>query len=42
MSDEQIMKLFEPGSFEIVPHDGMRRIIAQPLPRPSRRSRISI
>ena len=31
MSDEQLMKLFEPGSFEIVPHDGMRRIIGTRL-----------
>jgi pyruvate dehydrogenase E2 component (dihydrolipoamide acetyltransferase) len=31
MSDEQAMKLFEPGSFEVVPHDGMRRIIGTRL-----------
>jgi pyruvate dehydrogenase E2 component (dihydrolipoamide acetyltransferase) len=31
MSDEQVMKLFEPGSFEIVPHDGMRRTIGARL-----------
>jgi pyruvate dehydrogenase E2 component (dihydrolipoamide acetyltransferase) len=31
MSDEQVMKLFEPGSFEVVPHDGMRRIIGTRL-----------
>ncbi len=31
MSDKQILALFEPGSFEIVPHDGMRRTIAQRL-----------
>jgi pyruvate dehydrogenase E2 component (dihydrolipoamide acetyltransferase) len=31
MSDEQVMKLFEPGSFEIVPHDGMRRTIGTRL-----------
>ena len=31
MSDEQLMKLFEPGSFEIVPHDGMRRTIGTRL-----------
>jgi pyruvate dehydrogenase E2 component (dihydrolipoamide acetyltransferase) len=31
MSDQQIMALFEPGSYEIVPHDGMRRTIAQRL-----------
>ncbi len=31
MSDRQILALFEPGSYEIVPHDGMRRTIAQRL-----------
>jgi pyruvate dehydrogenase E2 component (dihydrolipoamide acetyltransferase) len=31
MSDKQIHALFEPGSYEIVPHDGMRRTIAQRL-----------
>ncbi|MBN8990965.1 MAG: pyruvate dehydrogenase complex dihydrolipoamide acetyltransferase [Rhizobiales bacterium] len=31
MSDQQILALFEPGSYEIVPHDGMRRTIAQRL-----------
>jgi pyruvate dehydrogenase E2 component (dihydrolipoyllysine-residue acetyltransferase) len=31
MSDKQILALFEPGSYEIVPHDGMRRTIAQRL-----------
>jgi pyruvate dehydrogenase E2 component (dihydrolipoyllysine-residue acetyltransferase) len=31
MSDKQILGLFEPGSYEIVPHDGMRRTIAQRL-----------
>ncbi|WP_028136214.1 pyruvate dehydrogenase complex dihydrolipoamide acetyltransferase [Bradyrhizobium japonicum] len=31
MSDKQILSLFEPGSYEIVPHDGMRRTIAQRL-----------
>jgi pyruvate dehydrogenase E2 component (dihydrolipoamide acetyltransferase) len=31
MSDRQILSLFEPGSYEIVPHDGMRRTIAQRL-----------
>jgi pyruvate dehydrogenase E2 component (dihydrolipoamide acetyltransferase) len=31
MSDQQILSLFEPGSYEIVPHDGMRRTIAQRL-----------
>jgi pyruvate dehydrogenase E2 component (dihydrolipoamide acetyltransferase) len=31
MSDKQILALFEPGSYEIVPHDSMRRTIAQRL-----------
>ena len=31
MSDRQILALFEEGSYEIVPHDGMRRTIAQRL-----------
>jgi pyruvate dehydrogenase E2 component (dihydrolipoamide acetyltransferase) len=31
ISDKQILALFEPGSYEIVPHDGMRRTIAQRL-----------
>jgi pyruvate dehydrogenase E2 component (dihydrolipoamide acetyltransferase) len=31
MADEAIAKLYEPGSFEVVPHDGMRKIIAQRL-----------
>jgi pyruvate dehydrogenase E2 component (dihydrolipoamide acetyltransferase) len=31
MSDEAIRKLFEPGSFTEVPHDGMRKIIAKRL-----------
>ena len=31
MSDQQIRSLYEDGSYEIVPHDGMRRIIAQRL-----------
>jgi pyruvate dehydrogenase E2 component (dihydrolipoamide acetyltransferase) len=31
MSDKQILSLFEPGSYEIIPHDGMRRTIAQRL-----------
>ena len=31
MSDKQILALFEPGCYEIVPHDGMRRTIAQRL-----------
>jgi len=31
MSDQQVRALFEDGSYEIVPHDGMRRTIAQRL-----------
>ncbi len=31
MTDKQILALYEPGSYEIVPHDGMRRTIAQRL-----------
>jgi pyruvate dehydrogenase E2 component (dihydrolipoamide acetyltransferase) len=31
MSDEQVKKLFEEGSYEIVPHDSMRKIIARRL-----------
>jgi pyruvate dehydrogenase E2 component (dihydrolipoamide acetyltransferase) len=30
-SDEQVRALFEDGSYEVVPHDGMRRTIAQRL-----------
>lgn len=31
MSDETIRKLFEPGSYEEIPHDGMRKTIARRL-----------
>jgi pyruvate dehydrogenase E2 component (dihydrolipoamide acetyltransferase) len=31
MSDEQVLKLYEPGSYDVVPHDGMRKIIARRL-----------
>ncbi|MGO9701046.1 MAG: pyruvate dehydrogenase complex dihydrolipoamide acetyltransferase [Xanthobacteraceae bacterium] len=31
MSDQQIRALYEEGSYEFIPHDGMRRIIAQRL-----------
>jgi pyruvate dehydrogenase E2 component (dihydrolipoamide acetyltransferase) len=31
MSDQQILSLYEQGSYELVPHDGMRRTIAQRL-----------
>jgi pyruvate dehydrogenase E2 component (dihydrolipoamide acetyltransferase) len=30
-SDDQIMALFEPGSYEIIPHDNIRKIIARRL-----------
>jgi pyruvate dehydrogenase E2 component (dihydrolipoamide acetyltransferase) len=30
-SDDKIRALYEPGSYEVVPHDNMRRIIAQRL-----------
>src|SRR5689334_16457533 len=30
-SDDKIRALFEPGSYEVVPHDNMRKIIAQRL-----------
>jgi pyruvate dehydrogenase E2 component (dihydrolipoamide acetyltransferase) len=30
-SEEAVLKLFEPGSYELVPHDGMRKIIAKRL-----------
>jgi pyruvate dehydrogenase E2 component (dihydrolipoamide acetyltransferase) len=31
MSEEAVLKLFEPGSYELVPHDGMRKTIAKRL-----------
>jgi pyruvate dehydrogenase E2 component (dihydrolipoamide acetyltransferase) len=31
MSDDKVLALFEPGSYEVVPHDNMRRVIAQRL-----------
>src|ERR1043166_1665058 len=31
MSDAQVLALYEQGSYELVPHDGMRRMIAQRL-----------
>jgi pyruvate dehydrogenase E2 component (dihydrolipoamide acetyltransferase) len=31
MSDEQILALYEKGTYELVPHDNMRRIIAERL-----------
>ncbi|WP_142779133.1 pyruvate dehydrogenase complex dihydrolipoamide acetyltransferase [Agrobacterium sp. T29] len=30
-SDEAVLKLFEEGSYELVPHDGMRKVIAKRL-----------
>ncbi len=31
MGDEEVLKLFEPGSYELEPHDSMRKIIARRL-----------
>ena len=31
MPDDKILALYEQGTFEVIPHDGMRRIIAQRL-----------
>jgi pyruvate dehydrogenase E2 component (dihydrolipoamide acetyltransferase) len=31
MADDKIRALFEPGSYEVIPHDNMRKIIAQRL-----------
>ena len=31
LSDDKVRALFEPGSYEVVPHDNMRRVIAQRL-----------
>ncbi len=31
MNDAQVMKLYEPGSYEVVPHDNVRKIIARRL-----------
>jgi len=31
MSDQQILGLYEQGTYEVIPHDGMRRTIAQRL-----------
>ncbi|MGI9411387.1 MAG: 2-oxo acid dehydrogenase subunit E2, partial [Hyphomicrobiaceae bacterium] len=31
MADNQVLMLYEQGSYDVVPHDGMRRIIAQRL-----------
>ncbi len=31
MSDDAVLKFYEPGSYDLVPHDGMRKIIARRL-----------
>ena len=31
MSEDAVLKLFEPGSYDLVPHDGMRKTIARRL-----------
>ncbi len=31
MGDEAVLRLFEPGSYEVIPHDGMRKTIARRL-----------
>ncbi|EHH03230.1 branched-chain alpha-keto acid dehydrogenase subunit E2, partial [Mesorhizobium amorphae CCNWGS0123] len=31
MSDDQVLRLFEAGSYELVPHDNMRKTIARRL-----------
>jgi pyruvate dehydrogenase E2 component (dihydrolipoamide acetyltransferase) len=31
MSDDAVLKLFEPGSYELIPHDNMRKTIARRL-----------
>ena len=31
MPDDKVLALFEKGSYEVIPHDGMRRVIAQRL-----------
>lgn len=31
MADDAIVKMFEPGTYDVIPHDGMRKIIAQRL-----------
>ncbi len=33
MSDEAVLKLFAEGSYELVPHDSMRKVIAPPADR---------
>ena len=30
-SDDAVLRLFEPGSYDLVPHDGMRKVIARRL-----------
>jgi pyruvate dehydrogenase E2 component (dihydrolipoyllysine-residue acetyltransferase) len=31
MSDDQVLALYEPGTYELIPHDTMRRVIAERL-----------
>ncbi len=31
MTDQQILRLYEPGSYEVIPHDNIRKIIARRL-----------
>jgi pyruvate dehydrogenase E2 component (dihydrolipoamide acetyltransferase) len=31
MADDKVLALYEPGSYDLMPHDGMRRVIAQRL-----------
>jgi pyruvate dehydrogenase E2 component (dihydrolipoamide acetyltransferase) len=31
MPDDKVLALYEPGSYDVVPHDGMRKVIAQRL-----------
>lgn len=31
LGDDAVLKMYEPGSYKLVPHDGMRKIIAQRL-----------
>jgi pyruvate dehydrogenase E2 component (dihydrolipoamide acetyltransferase) len=31
MADEQVLKLFEPGTYEVIPHDNVRKVIAKRL-----------
>ena len=31
MADDKVLALYEHGSYDVVPHDGMRKVIAQRL-----------